>query len=163
MPKDSPETVQLALERFVPYRLSVLANTVSRSIANEYAQRFGLTVPEWRVLAVLGRFAPLTASGVCARTAMDKVAVSRAVARLTQSGLLKRRTDKADRRRVLLEMSRAGLRVYREIVPLALAREADLLAALDNREVAQLDRLMEKLQVRADGLAGGSVAGGGDD
>ncbi|MHA1567315.1 MAG: MarR family winged helix-turn-helix transcriptional regulator [Alphaproteobacteria bacterium] len=154
MPKNGPESVQLALERFVPYRLSVLANTVSRSIANEYAQRFGLSVPEWRILAVLGRFAPLTASGICARTAMDKVAVSRGVARLTKAGLLKRRTDKDDRRRVLLEMSRAGRGVYRDIVPLALAREADLLAALSVEEVRQFDRLMEKLQGRADALAG---------
>ncbi|MHA1570299.1 MAG: MarR family winged helix-turn-helix transcriptional regulator [Alphaproteobacteria bacterium] len=154
MPKIGPESVHLALERFVPYRLSVLANTVSRSIANEYAQRFGLSVPEWRILAVLGRFAPLTASGICARTAMDKVAVSRGVARLTKAGLLKRRTDKDDRRRVLLEMSRAGRGVYRDIVPLALAREADLLAALSVEEVRQFDRLMEKLQGRADALAG---------
>ncbi len=154
MRDDGPEKVQLALERFVPYRLSVLANTVSRSIANEYAQRFGLSVPEWRILAVLGRFAPLTASGVCGRTAMDKVAVSRGVARLTKAGLLKQRTDMEDRRRVLLEMSRAGRGVYREIVPIALAREADLLAVLDGEEVAVLDRLMEKLQGRAEVLAG---------
>ncbi len=148
--KGPEEVASLALERFVPYRLSVLANTVSRSIADEYAQRFGLTVPEWRTLAVLGRFAPLTASGVCARTAMDKVRVSRAVARLTSAGLLRRRTDAEDRRRVMLEMSGAGREVYRQIVPLALAREAELLAALSATEVKQLDCLIEKLQARVD-------------
>jgi len=154
MPRNGHDKVALTLERFLPYRLSVLANTVSRSIADEYAERFGLTVPEWRILAVLGRFAPLTASGICGRTAMDKVQVSRGVARLTKAGLLKQRTDREDRRRVMLEMSKAGLAVYQEIVPMALAREADLLAALNGSEVAQLDRLMEKLQRRADALAG---------
>ena len=72
----------LVLEHFVPYRLSVLANTVSRTIAAEYQARFGLSIPEWRVMAVLGRYAPLSASGICERTAMDKVRVSRAVSRL---------------------------------------------------------------------------------
>ena len=75
-------TDALELERFLPYRLSVLSNRISDAIAREYSQRFALGVTEWRVMAVLGRWPGLSASDVARRTAMDKVAVSRAVARL---------------------------------------------------------------------------------
>ena len=143
----------LALDRFLPYRLSVLANTVSTSIARVYARRFGLSVPEWRVMAVLGMAPPLTAGDVCGRTAMDKVRVSRAVARLLRAGLVDRRVDDDDRRRAFLTLSRKGRRVYGEIIPLALDAEGQLLAALGEEEVQQLDRLIDKLQTRADALA----------
>lgn len=139
----------LALENFVPYRLSVLSNTVSGAIARSYADRFGLTIPEWRIMAVLGRFAPLTASEVSARTAMDKVRVSRAVAGLLKSGRIERTTDSKDRRRVRLRLSPAGRRVYREIVPFALSVEDWLLAALTVAERRQLADLLGKLQTRA--------------
>src|SRR3954469_13741602 len=81
---------QLDLEHFLPYRLSVLSNRISSAIAREYSQRFGLGVTEWRVMAVLGRYPGLSANQVATRTAMDKVAVSRAVARLLDAGRLLR-------------------------------------------------------------------------
>ncbi|HEX7006211.1 MAG TPA: MarR family winged helix-turn-helix transcriptional regulator [Alphaproteobacteria bacterium] len=143
----------LALDRFLPYRLSVLANTVSSSIARVYARRFGLSVPAWRVMAVLGMAPPLTAGDICGRTAMDKVRVSRAVSRLLRAGLVERRVDEDDRRRAFLTLSRKGRRVYGEIIPLALAAEAQLLAALGDDEARQLDRLIDKLQSRAEDLA----------
>src|SRR6185436_4739513 len=100
MPKPLQASVQsLELEKFLPYRLSVLAQIVSQSLHDVYAGPFGLAVPEWRVMAALGRFAPLTASEVGLRIVMDKVAVSRAVARLLKRGLVERATDRADRRR----------------------------------------------------------------
>ena len=111
---------------------------------------FGLSIPEWRTLAVLGRFAPLTATGVVARTAMDKVRVSRAVSRLLADGLLERAVDPADRRRAPLRLSRKGRRIYEQIVPLALRREAELLDCLNAAETQQLDRLLAKLQAQAD-------------
>ncbi len=144
---------RLDLERFVPYRLSVLSNTISGAIAREYAARFSLTISEWRVMAVLGRFAPLTSGDVAARTAMDKVRVSRAVARLDRSGHIHRRRDPGDRRRGLLRLSGKGEKIYRQIVPLALARERDLLAALSTSERQHLDRLLTTLQERAHRLA----------
>jgi DNA-binding MarR family transcriptional regulator len=147
------EGAPLALDRFLPYRLSVLANTVSTSIARVYARRFGLSVPEWRVMAVLGMSPPLTARDVCGRTAMDKVRVSRAVARLLRGGLLERKIDAGDRRRAFLTLSRKGRRVYRDIIPLALGAEAQLNAALGPEELRQLDGLITKLQARADALA----------
>ncbi|MBM3599734.1 MAG: winged helix-turn-helix transcriptional regulator [Alphaproteobacteria bacterium] len=143
----------LELERFVPYRLSVLANTVSRTIARLYEERFDLTVPEWRVLAVLGRFGPMTANEICGRTAMDKVRVSRAVARLLRARRLTRRVESADRRRARLALTPRGLAVYAGIVPLARSAEARLLEALSVNDKRQLERLIDALQARAAALA----------
>ena len=77
-----PRTADLQLERFLPYRLSVLSNTISSAIATDYSRRFGLSIPQWRVLAVLADTPNLTAAQISTRTAMDKVAVSRAIASL---------------------------------------------------------------------------------
>ncbi|WP_407352725.1 MarR family winged helix-turn-helix transcriptional regulator [Luteimonas sp. R10] len=137
----------LELERFLPYRLSVLSNHVSQTIANAYAERFGIGITEWRVIAVLGRYPELSANGVADRTAMDKVAVSRAVARLLKRGLVEREMHGSDRRRSVLQLSEAGYRVYDEVVPLALGYERDLLAQLDEGERIMLDRLLTKLDL----------------
>jgi DNA-binding MarR family transcriptional regulator len=147
-------TETLDLERFLPYRLSVLANTVSRSIARLYAERFDLTIPEWRVMAVLGRFGPLTAAELCGRTAMDKVRISRAVARLLAARRLTRRVERADRRRARLDLSARGRAVYGEIVPLARAAESRLLATLTKAQRGQLDGLVRALQSQAEAVAG---------
>lgn len=136
----------LALERFLPYRLSVLSNRVSQTIANAYAARFGLAITEWRVIAVLSRYPGLSANEVAERTAMDKVAVSRAVARLLERGLLQRETDGGDRRRSVLTLSEAGVRIFDEVVPVALRYEGELLALLDDEERQLLDRLLGKLE-----------------
>lgn len=157
MPSPRTETAEqvssLILERFVPYRLSVLSNTVSRAIARIYAERFDLTIPEWRVMAQLGRHGRLSASDIVGLTAMDKVRVSRAVARLVASGRVVAVPDETDRRRQLLTLAAAGRRIYREIVPLALEREARLLDALEPEERRALDRLLAKLQGQAAKLA----------
>ncbi|KAF1688540.1 MarR family winged helix-turn-helix transcriptional regulator [Pseudoxanthomonas taiwanensis] len=136
---------QLDLEHFLPYRLSVLSNRVSQTIADLYQQRFGLAITEWRVMAVLGRYPGLSANEVAERTAMDKVAVSRAVARLLERGLITRDIHADDRRRSVLALSEVGYSVYDEIVPMALGCEAKLVAALDEEERAALDRLLRKL------------------
>jgi DNA-binding MarR family transcriptional regulator len=139
----------LVLERFLPYRLSVLMLRISNAIARSYERRFRLSVPEWRVMAVLGRFGPLSANGVAEKTQMDKVRVSRAVARLLAAGRVSRRTDRADRRRSILALTSAGEAIHREIVPHAERVEARLLAGLDAAERSALDRLLAKLEVRA--------------
>src|SRR5262245_21779940 len=100
-----PDHPVLELDRFLPYRLSVLSNGISAAIAREYAQRFDLSVTEWRVLAVLGRYPGVSASEVAERTAMDKVAISRAVARLMATGRVTRDVHGDDRRRSVLELS----------------------------------------------------------
>ena len=140
---------KLHLEKFLPYRLSVLSNTVSSAIASAYFMNFGLSIPEWRVMAVLAANPGLSAAEVTARTAMDKVAVSRAVAALLTAGRLHRTTAPKDRRRTHLALTRAGERVYSRVVPMALEYERHLIAPLSRRDRAALDRLVRVLLGRA--------------
>lgn len=146
-----PDTIDL--DRFIPYRLSVLTNLVSSTIADAYQRRFGLSIPEWRVLAVLARYPRLSAAEVAELTRMDAVAVSRAVARLAAAGRLRRAMSREDRRRSVLSVSAAGAAVYREVAPLALGYEHELLAALDATERAALDRALDALTARARALS----------
>lgn len=139
----------LVLEQFLPYRLSVLSNTVSTRIAKFYAERFQLTIPEWRVMAVLGRFPGLTAAEVTERTAMDKVQVSRAVARLKKTHRIEQRAVEGDRRARHLFLTKDGHEVYAEIVPLARDYEQRVTAPLSAAERMQLDRLLDKLTTAA--------------
>jgi DNA-binding MarR family transcriptional regulator len=140
---------KLHLENFLPYRLSVLSNTVSGAIAAAYFAHFGLTIPEWRVMAVLAANPGLSAAEVTARTAMDKVAVSRAVAALLAAGRLRRTMAKSDRRRTHLELTPPGARVYSQVVPMALKYERHLVAPLSKKDLAELDRLLRLLLGRA--------------
>lgn len=142
----SPDThALLDLEHFLPYRLSVLTNRISQTIAATYAERFAIGITEWRVIAVLGRHPGLSANGVAERTAMDKVAVSRALARLMERDLVQRDTHDGDRRRSVLELSATGYGIYDEVVPLALARERELLAEFDDEDRRVLEALLQKL------------------
>lgn len=140
---------KLHLEGFLPYRLSVLSNTVSSAIAAAYFANFGLSIPEWRIVAVLAANPGLSAAEVTARTAMDKVAVSRAVARLLAAGRLRRTTVPADRRRTHLALTPAGARVYARVVPMALEYERQLVAPLSKQDRAMLDRVLRVLLGRA--------------
>src|SRR5690606_20332448 len=146
------------LEHFLPYRLSVLSNRISDAISKEYSQRYSLGVTEWRVMAVLGRWPGLSASQVAQRTAMDKVAVSRAVARLLQAGRLSRTADAGDRRRALLRLSPAGQAIHDEVVPHARGFEERLLDGMPEAErtllFGLLDRL-DELELRAEAAAVG--------
>lgn len=139
----------LDLERFLPYRLSLLANTVSRVLARLYDQEHGLTVAEWRLIAILARFGPLSANDVCDRSAMDKVRVSRAVSRATAAGLVDRQIDGQDRRRSVLSLTPRGRAIHDHVVPLALDREEQVLAGLSKAEREQLSMLLDKLLTNA--------------
>jgi DNA-binding MarR family transcriptional regulator len=139
----------LELDRFLPYRLSVLANTMSVAIATAYAERFGLSIPEWRVMAVLAQEPGLSAAQVAARTAMDKVAVSRAVASLSRTRRVERTLEQSDRRRSRLHLTPKGVAVYREVVPFALAYEDAVLRGLPARARQKLDVLLDDLLRRA--------------
>jgi DNA-binding MarR family transcriptional regulator len=145
----------LELENFLPYRLSVLAQLVSESLHDLYAGPFDLSVTQWRVMAALGRFAPLAASDVGQRIVMDKVAVSRAVGTLMTRGLVERATDRQDRRRATLRLSARGRAMYGRIVPLALDYEARLSEALSGEERRSFDALSDRLFARAKRLREG--------
>lgn len=145
MPNAKPHA-ELRLERFLPYRLSVLSNRISQDIARLYSARFNLTITEWRVMAVLGHEGGLSANTVAERTAMDKVAVSRAVSALMAKKILNRQTDPADARRSSLKLSAKGYGVFDQIVPLALAYERRILASLEPSEQSQLLAILDKLE-----------------
>lgn len=147
-PKD-----RIALERFLPYRLSVLTNLVSGAIANVYEERFRLTIPEWRVIAVLARHPGISAAEVATLTRMDAVAVSRAVTRLLRAGRLRRSIADDDRRRSVLRLSASGESVYREIAPVALRYERALIDSIDDTELRVLDTVLDKLTAQAHALA----------
>lgn len=139
----------LVLEDFLPYRLSILSNRVSRAIAARYAKAFDLSIPEWRVIAVLGRTPNLTAKEIAEATEMDKVAVSRAVARLVTARRVQAHTDAEDARRQILSLTAQGESVHARIAPIALASEEKLLRALSAKEREQLDALIDRLLVAA--------------
>lgn len=135
----------LKLKNFLPYRLSVLSNRISQAIADRYQERFSLSLPEWRTIAILGEESDLSAAEVSDRTAMDKVAVSRAVKNLLATNRLVRHFSSDDRRRSVLSLSMDGRKVYEEVLPLALSYEAALLSGLSEEEQAFLDNILVKL------------------
>jgi DNA-binding MarR family transcriptional regulator len=126
----------------------VLANRMTRAVARIYMKRHKLSAPDWRTLAVLGRFGAMSAFTVVERTAMDKVRVSRSVSRLLTLGYITRRTDPEDRRRAILDLTPSGQTVYRQIVPRALAVEEELLSILSAEERAAFEMALTKLESR---------------
>ncbi|MGH6890017.1 MAG: MarR family winged helix-turn-helix transcriptional regulator [Rhizomicrobium sp.] len=139
----------LDLDRFLPYRLSILTNRLSNAIARHYVERFDLAPPEWRVMAALGQSPGLSAREVALRTEMDKVQVSRAVAGLVRARRVKKQTDARDGRITRLVLTGRGRAIYEAIVPEALALEERFLAALEPAERAALNRLIGKLSGEA--------------
>jgi DNA-binding MarR family transcriptional regulator len=140
---------ELILEDFLPYRLSVVSHTISTTIAKVYEKRFGVSIPEWRVIAILGRFPGLSAVEVADRTMLDKVAVSRAVTKLIRNGRIDRQFADADRRRSILNLSEEGRQVHDEIAPLALEFEHDLLQGMSAEDYETFNAVIERLLAKA--------------
>lgn len=149
MADPAPDAEPLILQDFLPYRLSVVTEQVSNLFATRYQERFGLSIQEWRVVAVVGQQGTLSTQQVIEHTGMDRVRVSRAVTRLADKGLLDRHAHPQDQRAQLLRLSRQGHGVYAGIVPLAREMQAALSAALTEAEQRQLDVLLEKIGRRA--------------
>jgi DNA-binding MarR family transcriptional regulator len=140
---------ELILEDFLPYRLSVTSHSVSTNIARVYEKRFGVSIPEWRVIAILGRYPGLSAVEVAERTLMDKVAVSRAVTKLIKNGRIDREFADADRRRSILNLSEEGKKVHNEIAPLALSFERELLRDIGEEDFATFNHILDQLREKA--------------
>lgn len=149
-PATGTDAQVLRLPDYLPYRLSVASNKVSGLIARGYQARFGLTIWEWRIIAVLGEGQRMTAQAVCEATAMDKVSVSRAIRALDTRGLVARTPKPADKRAIDVTLTGEGRSVYAEVAPLALDYEAALLAGFSRDERDQLMALLEKLEARLD-------------
>lgn len=147
MPRHAP----IELEKFIPYQLSIVSNTVSQAIADEYQKRFDLGTTEWRVMAVLARYdgEDLSARAVARLTAMDKVAISRALARLVEKGRVLRRVHAGDKRRSVLRLSAAGWRIHDAVAPLARRREREFLERLSTEERRWLMGILDKLMPAA--------------
>lgn len=143
---------ELILDKFMPYRLARLSSTVSTAVAREYAKQFGLSIPEWRVIAILGRSPGLSAVEVAEQTFLDKVAVSRAVTKLIKAGRIDRQFADADRRRSILNLSEKGREVHDGVAELALEFERELLDGLDVEEVNRFDKVMDRLLEKANKL-----------
>ena len=139
----------LDLDRFLPYRLDILADSVSRALSRLYKDRYGLAVPEWRVLAHLGQYAPITAKAIAAHSRMHKTKVSRAVAELERLGFVRRADSDEDRREEPLSLTAKGKAAYDDLAPKAadFARHLldDLSAAERKMLESVIDRLLAKL------------------
>lgn len=135
----------LVLDEFIPFRLSFTSNLVSDTIARAYEALFGLSIPEWRLVAVVAETGGVTQQEIGRRTRMDKVVVSRAAAALVTRGLMAREANAEDRRSHLLRLTEAGRALYGAVAPQALALEARIFAAFTPEELAELKAMLRRI------------------
>ncbi len=145
-------SIRLVLDDYLPYRLSVASMAVSRLIARAYESRFGLKIPEWRLVAVIAEAGALTQQAIVARTAMDKVTVSRAAQALERRRLVARTPNADDARSHRLSLTPAGQALYDEVIPAALALEDELLRNLGPGDVGSLKAQLKRLEDAAKAL-----------
>jgi DNA-binding MarR family transcriptional regulator len=138
--------VSLRLDAFIPYLLSVTSNVVSDAIASSYQALFGLSIPEWRLIAVIGEDDGITQQQVGRRTRMDKVTVSRATIALVGRGLVDRRPHASDRRSQSLHLTRAGHDLYDQVAPKALELERRIFSSFDPKEIAAFREMLARIQ-----------------
>lgn len=140
---------RLRLQDFLPYRLSIASNLVSNRIATAYRERFGLDIPEWRLTAMLAELGEATPQELVRSTGMDKIAVSRAASRLRARSLVIAAPNPKDGRSHFLRLSAAGIALYRQVAPLALALEAELLRSFSGEEIARFTALLKRIEAAA--------------
>lgn len=140
------------LDEWLPYRLVVTADEVSRAFARLYRQRFGLTRYQWRVLSAIAANPGVTASVVCRLSTLEKMQVSRAVSDLRSDGMLTAEQDPKDRREYRLTLTASGRRLYRRLTPLARELEEKLLADIPEAQRQALAEVLPRLRQRAEGL-----------
>lgn len=145
MKKEQNDKTDLRLEEFLPYKLSFLTNLISGDLAALYTESHGIAHTEWRVMAVLGISSGVSAGLVAEKTAMDKVAVSRAINNMIKNQLVERNFADDDKRRSELFLSEKGRKTYEKIIPLVLGYEKDILGALNTNEQQDLNKLLQKL------------------
>lgn len=145
MAKNKQQQAVLTLERYLPYRLSILSNKVSGIIAETYKSKFALSITEWRIMAVLGEYPGVSADEVSAKTQIEKSILSRAISKLLQRKLIAREFDAEDKRRSILALTKTGLSVYAEMVPISYDYEQRLLACFNQQEREQFSQLIDRL------------------
>nr|WP_297403513.1 MarR family winged helix-turn-helix transcriptional regulator [uncultured Marinobacter sp.] len=137
---------EIDLNQFLPYRLNRLADCISDKLSQLYAEKYGLNVAQWRVLAWLSHGDNLTAKAICVHTNMDKVRVSRAIQSLEERKLLVRSPSPGDQRLQVLNLSDAGQKLLAKLIPQAQAWEAELVGVLTSGEHRDLFNIMGKLE-----------------
>lgn len=143
------------LLRFIPFRMNRLAAEISTALSSEYRDRYGIEVPEWRVIATLGfRDAPCTAQHIVHCTRTHKSTISRAVSSLLARGLIERLESAEDRREYSLQLSREGKALYQGLIPRLLNREKQILGCLSPLELQQFENALDKIE-KSLGLAQG--------
>ena len=147
-PGDDSEA-ELKLDDYLPYRLATASSAVSGVIARAYQTRFGLTIPQWRLVCVLAGVGRLTQAQLVSRTFMDKVTVSRAAQGLVRRRLVERSDNTADGRSHVLSLTLDGRRLFADLAPVARAYEEAVIAQLEPSEVQLLRRLLGRLQAAA--------------
>jgi DNA-binding MarR family transcriptional regulator len=152
-PAETGANEQLRLEDFLPYRLNVVTSLVSQALSRLYADRYGIGVPEWRVLVTLGQYGAMTGKQIGAHSHMHKTKVSRAVALLDRRKLLMRRTNRADMREAFLSLTSAGRAIYDDLAPLALDFGKRLAEVIDPADREAFDRALKRLTERSAILA----------
>ena len=148
-----PHEAPLKLETFLPYRLNVVASLVSQALSRIYSERYGIGVPEWRVLVTLGQYGTMTGKAVGAHSHMHKTKVSRAVALLEKRKLVARRLNRADMREAFLSLTPTGRAVYEELAPIALDFTKHLTEAIAPADRAAFDRAIDNLTRKSATLA----------
>lgn len=141
------------LDDYLPYQLSTTSNVVSDVIAGEYKSRFGLKIPEWRVMSVLGTRGASTQRHLVEATLMDKVTVNRAVKNLVDRALLDRSPNTADGRSHHLLLSSTGRDLYGQILPAAQAMDKKIMSVLSDEEKAELSAVLARIKESADAIA----------
>jgi len=152
-PAHAGHDAPLKLEEFLPYQLNVAASLVSQALSRIYADRYGLSVPEWRVLVTLGEFETMTGKAVGAHTHMHKTKVSRAVALLERRLLVSRRANRSDLRESFLSLTPEGRAIYADLAPGAITFARHLIEAIDPADRAAFARALQQLIRRAKPLA----------
>src|ERR1700685_41342 len=139
----------LKLEKFLPYQLNVVASLTSQALSRVYSRRYGIGVPEWRVLVTLGQYGVMTGKDIGAHTHMHKTKVSRAVGLLEKRKLLLRRANRADMRESFLSLTTAGRAMYEELAPHALDFTRKLTEILSPSDRDAFDRALKELTDRS--------------
>jgi DNA-binding MarR family transcriptional regulator len=138
---------KLDLFKFVPFRLNRLGAEVSAALSSEYRARYGLDIPEWRVMATLGfRNEACSAQYIAQCTRTHKSTISRAVTSLLEHGLIERVENAEDRREFRLRMTHKGQALYEELIPRLLRREQEILSCLTAQERKEFARLLGKIE-----------------
>ncbi|MFK7964007.1 MAG: MarR family winged helix-turn-helix transcriptional regulator [Burkholderiaceae bacterium] len=135
----------LVLTDYLPYRLTIVAEAVSREVSSVYREQYKLTRDEWRILAAIGEIKVIKTRDVRRYTTLDKVQASRAIGRLEKSDLLSREEDPADRRNHLLKLTTAGKATYRALVPEVKAVEQSMLASFSKTELESFNTMLNRL------------------